>query len=67
MKTQRTLSLILSLLLTVGAHVAAVAQTAQPQIPPRPGDLKFQPLSYTPQPGDLGEIIGKVEWAEGPR
>ncbi|HYC63386.1 MAG TPA: hypothetical protein VEC14_01540, partial [Reyranellaceae bacterium] len=26
-----------------------------------------QPLSYTPQPGDLGEIIGKVEWAEGPR
>ena len=46
MKTTRTLSLFLALALAALAPAPAAAQ--QPGIPPRPSDLKFQPLSYTP-------------------
>jgi zinc protease len=49
MKTKRTLSTFLALALVVLAPASAAAQTAQqPGIPPRPSELKFQPLSYNP-------------------
>ena len=49
MKTKRTLSLFLALALLVLAPAPLAAQgQQQPGIPPRPSDLKFQPLSYTP-------------------
>ncbi len=47
---RRILSATLALLCLVSAPIASFAQTAAPKtdIPPRPADLKFAPLSYTP-------------------